>query len=100
MASPFSVFRKNQKMWMAGITIMAIFAFVFLGGPVSRSFTGPGAHDEALVRTTKFGNVTRGDLQTLKTNRIVFNEFLRAIEATLAANKESATNVSMVKNAI
>ncbi len=30
MASPFSVFRKNQKYWMAGLVVMAMIAFVFL----------------------------------------------------------------------
>jgi len=100
MASPFSVFRKNQKVWMAGITIMAIFAFVFLGGPMSRLSSGPGGHDEAVVRTRKFGNLTRGNLQTLKLNRIVFNEFLNAVEASLAASKEPAYTVAAVKNVI
>jgi len=31
MASPFRTFRKNQKAWMVGLTIMTMFAFVFLG---------------------------------------------------------------------
>ena len=31
MASPFKVFRKHQKLMLAGLTILAMFSFVFLG---------------------------------------------------------------------
>ena len=30
MASPFSIFRKNQKVMLAVLTLLAMFAFVFL----------------------------------------------------------------------
>ena len=77
MASPFSVFRKNQKVWMAGITIMAMIAFVFLHAHDDEFFQRPGGRDEPVVRTTKFGNIAAGQLQMLRLNRMVFNEFLQ-----------------------
>ena len=98
MASPFSVFRKNQKMWMAGITIMALIAFVFLSGPVKNSFTGPGGRDEPVVRTTKFGNITGGQLQMLTQNRAIFVEFLQTLARS--DNKQVASNASRVLQAI
>src|SRR5271165_3176380 len=88
MASPFSVFRKNQKVWMAGITIMAIAAFVFLTPTMMSSFNRPTGLDQPVVRTTKFGNLTGGQLQTLKYNRLAFNEFLQILVNVLAANKQ------------
>ena len=78
MASPFSIFRKNQKVWMAGITILAIVAFVFLSGPVANSFRGSGGREEPVVTTTKFGNLGAGQLQMLRFNRQVFVDFLEA----------------------
>ena len=62
MASPFSVFRKNQKVWMAAIMIMAMVAFVFLTPTVLSSFGGGGGggRDPAVV-TTKFGKLGRID---------------------------------------
>ena len=59
MASPFSIFRKNQKVLMAAATLLSIVAFVFLTGPMMNSFSGSGARrDEIVARTSKFGNVT------------------------------------------
>ena len=44
MASPFTVFRRNQKILLAASTVMAMFAFV-LGDPMMKYFgrhTGVG----------------------------------------------------------
>ena len=81
MASPFSVFRKNQKMWMAGITVMAIFAFVFLSGPMMSSFAAGQAR-----RTRRADDQVRephgvADFRALRYNRMVFIEFLRCVYA-------------------
>jgi hypothetical protein len=40
MASPFSIFRKNQRLWMAGAVLIAILAFVV--APMLESFSGYG----------------------------------------------------------
>ena len=100
MASPFSVFRKNQKVWMAGVTIVAIFAFVFMGGPMLSFFNASAGHEVPIVRTTKFGNLDAGQLYTLRLNRMEFNEFLDAFERNLDARKQSAIAISRVRRVI
>ena len=65
MASPFSAFRKNQKVWMVGITIMAIGAFVFLTPAVMTS-SGSSGRDVPVVKTTKFGNIGQIELQMME----------------------------------
>ena len=99
MASPFSVFRKNQKYWMAGLVVMAMVAFVFMPQSMMNSFNRSRGFDQPVVRTTKFGNLTGGQLQTLKYNRLVFNEFLQILANFLAPNKQSpnpAVRVSQI----
>jgi hypothetical protein len=99
MASPFSVFRKNQKVMMAGVTILAIVAFVFLSGPAMRGLGGSG-NDAAVVRTTKFGNVSLSQLRLLRENRVIFNSFLASVRGILDANHQPLGNVSQVASVI
>ena len=74
MASPFSIFRKNQKVWMAGLVVMAMIAFVFLSGPMVSSRGSSGSGEEPLVKT-KFGNLGPSDLRTFRANREVIVQF-------------------------
>jgi hypothetical protein len=71
MASPFSIFRKNQKLMYALLTIMVMFGFVFL--PImmqtgaSRKIVNPPA-----VKTSKFGDLRESQVATLmRDHRIV-----------------------------
>jgi len=69
MASPFSVFRKRQKLMMAILCLMAMIAFVILpnlnlGGGKSR-----GAKNLAVVKTKTFGDLYQSDMKRLRENR-------------------------------
>ena len=88
MASPFSVFRKNQKYWMAGLVVMAMIAFVFMPQSMTNSFRGGGgAAEEVRVQTTKFGNLTARQVQVARLNRTVFIEFLQRLSRYLRRQK-------------
>jgi hypothetical protein len=99
MASPFSAFRKNQKEWMAAVTILSIVAFVFLSGPSMRGFSG-GGDAAAVVRTTKFGNLTIAQLRMLRENRQVFNTFLGMVDASLNGLKVQPVAVASIRQVI
>ena len=93
MASPFRVFRKNQKVWMAGITIMAIVAFVFLSGPMIGSFSGSGGRDAPVVRT-KFGNLSASELATIRGERTLLHGFLTRLGGQLYTNQQAVNNLT------
>ena len=76
MASPFRMFRRHQKFWMAVLTVGAMIAFVFLGqAGLIDSFSRSGGKNPLRVRTTKFGNLTYWQLQTKVQNRRRLNGF-------------------------
>ena len=61
MASPFKVFRKHQKLMLAGLTILAMFSFVFLGSIADIMGTRQ-TQNPVVVRTSKYGKLTQRDL--------------------------------------
>jgi hypothetical protein len=100
MASPFSVFRKNQKVWMAALVVMAMIAFVFFPQTMMNSGGRAGGRDAPVVRTTRFGNLGSAQLDTLRLNRLVFNEFLHNLASALVASKQTPNFVSHLMNVI
>src|SRR5271169_3398908 len=87
MASPFRTFRKNQKAWMVTLTILTMFAFVFLGSTM-RSGSGVGKHEDPEVFNWDYGTVHKSDLENRKQNRRVVKQFLQ--QAILTANPDPA----------
>jgi hypothetical protein len=68
MASPFSIFRKNQKLMYAVLALMAMISFVFL--PIILQNMGGGARQNpVLVKTSKYGSLKASDLQILTQER-------------------------------
>jgi hypothetical protein len=73
MASPFTIFRKNQKLLLAGLTLMAMFSFVFLD-VLTRFGGGRGgssAQADDVVVTTSEGALTESDLDVIRRDRMV-----------------------------
>jgi hypothetical protein len=95
MASPFSIFRKNQKVMLAVITLMAMFAFVFIP-IIMQGIGGRAAVNPVVAKTTKFGNLHQSDLSNLRINHLKVLEVLGElkakgdISAAVAAGKLSA----------
>jgi hypothetical protein len=86
MASPFRVFRKNQKIWMVALTILSMFAFVVLGS-FSRLGSPSGKREDPEIFTWDFGAVHKSDLQYRKQARQLVRQFL--FNAVVAANPDS-----------
>ncbi|MBM3964680.1 MAG: hypothetical protein FJ308_06380 [Planctomycetes bacterium] len=83
MASPFSIFRKNQRLWMAGAVLIAILSFVV--APMLQSFSGYGAtagrnrDAKAITASWAGGSITREQLDTELTQLAIANTFLRKL---------------------
>lgn len=75
MASPFRMFRKNQKVMMAVVTVLAMFAFVFLG--TWTRMGGPSSEiQNPEVFTWKYGTVRKSDIQNQRFLRQWVRQFL------------------------
>jgi hypothetical protein len=85
MASPFSIFRKHQKIAYAILTIACMVVFVF-AGPFTRSSNNPATGGRGTeVATWKFGTIYSGDVQNLRASRRNINTFFATAYADLAA---------------
>jgi len=89
VASPFSVFRKNQKILMATFGVAAMIAFVFLG-PLSQYMGGgrPEGGNPVIVET-KYGDLKASELQGLEYQRELVNRFIEALVVESAAKQFS-----------
>jgi hypothetical protein len=81
MASPFSLFRKNQKAMLATLTLLAMFAFVFLD-PIMRYVAPNAAMADPVIVETNFGNLKRSDVAKLQAQRGMVESFLTTLAFT------------------
>jgi hypothetical protein len=61
MASSFNIFRKNQKLMLAILTLLAMFAFVFLD-PIFRYLGSNQAAPNPVMVETKYGPLKRSGI--------------------------------------
>jgi hypothetical protein len=87
MASPFSIFRKNQRLWMAGAVLIAILAFVV--APMLESFSGynqgvrPGA--ETVAASWYGGSISQDQIDSELVQLGIANTFLRKLASDVQA---------------
>jgi hypothetical protein len=95
MASPFSVFRKRQKLWMMVACFVAIVAFVFLPNLslLGRS-DAKGRENLVVVKTKKFGDLRQSDLRDLLQRKQKVRAVL--VELRVAAGQESREAETLV----
>ena len=74
MASPFSIFRKNQKVMIAVLGVMCMLAFVVLPSVMQMMQTGGGG-GEQVVLTTKYGSINEAELRGMRQSREITNRF-------------------------
>src|SRR5690349_16474624 len=91
MASPFHTFRKNQKVWMTGVTLMAIIAFVFLGSSSIIGTGNWGSREPAAIQT-KYGNLTQSQINSLRNQRKLLHQFVDSIRDILRDNPKLGGN--------
>lgn len=79
MASPFTIFRRHQRVMIAALTLLAMFAFVFLD-PLLDHLGGGGSRNPVVITTDAFGDLDENDLDSLRRQRQLI---LRVMERTL-----------------
>lgn len=77
MASPFAVFRKQQKTMLAVLGVVCMIAFVFGSTQCTGPTTGPQAN--AVVASTKYGDLREGDLYEMRMESLAVDRFLTAL---------------------
>ncbi len=83
MSSPFTIFRRHQRVLLACVGVLAMIAFVFL--PNVSSTIGSRTRDDAVVvDTAHFGPLHESDLMNLNGSRELVKSFLIVLADTLA----------------
>lgn len=89
MASPFSVFRKNQKILMAIFGVAAMIAFVFLG-PLSQYMGGSRQEGgNPVVVETKYGDLKASQIAEMEYQRQLVDRFIQSLVVESAAKQFS-----------
>ncbi len=78
MASPFAVFRRNQKILLAVVGIGAMVAFVFLD-PLTRYMGRNAKQENPVVVQTRYGALTQSELGAMRQSRELVELFLRNV---------------------
>jgi hypothetical protein len=99
---PFHMFRRHQKKWLAGITIMCMFIFILQfgrGDALDRmmSFFGASRIKKTTVATVYGKKVTDYDLDDLRRKRELANTI---VETMAFIGRETALNDLRQKNAL
>ncbi len=93
MASPFAVFRRNQKLLLAIVAIGAMIAFVFLQ-PLVQYMSRSGVVENPVVVETEYGPLKQTDLYGMIETRRMADLLLRNLTtATVeeAVRRDSST---------
>lgn len=80
MAGSFNIFRKNQKILLAALTLLSMFAFVFLD-PLFRYLGSSQAPQNPVVVETNYGNLKRSDIEALISDRRLVDHFVSGVIA-------------------
>ncbi|MFN4259611.1 MAG: hypothetical protein ACK4RK_09950 [Gemmataceae bacterium] len=92
--NPFSAFRKHQKVMFAGLTILAMITFVFLGfagDPLSQLLDRYRGRGGDMTAATLYGrDITARELSTLRAQREIANTY---ITSALAAAQQNMLRV-------
>src|SRR5688500_4553618 len=80
MASPFSSFRKNQKVYLAILGVVLMIAFVF--GGVTCSNQDP-ARQGTVVASTKYGDLSESQMGRLREDMELLSRFPVSLLSTL-----------------
>src|SRR4051794_1335508 len=95
MASPFSAFRKHQKVLLAGSMIVAMITFVF-GSALTGSGSRGGPRDAVVVelKNDSQGAIHESDLQNTRHMLNSYEEFGRQLQFRLTGMPQRGTPVT------
>ena len=92
MASPFRIFRKNQKAMLAVLGVLVMGGFVVL--PIlMKTMDGGGARTNRVVVTCdRYGDLRESDLDMLRRNRMAVQTFLRHLSSMVTPDPRYANS--------
>ena len=83
--NPFSIFRRNQKVWMAGLTLFTMFSFIALGSMLqcvgARNEGNGPRYTGQVAKTQAFGVLDYNDFLTIRQDMFRLGAFLDTIAA-------------------
>lgn len=80
MAQFMKTFRKHRKAWLAGLTLMAMFSFVFLDIVYQTMRSGGGPRNPVAAETARYGAITERQLDLMLRQRRSLYGFLRQLQ--------------------
>lgn len=83
MSSPFAIFRKNQKLWMAGMVFIAVIAFVLTPSGANRPLKNTGPNP--VIASWTGGSIRNNDLRSEWEHVVYANQFLRKLAMDVRA---------------
>ncbi|MGI6400627.1 MAG: hypothetical protein ACOX0A_00670 [Thermoguttaceae bacterium] len=104
--NPFRVFRRNQKAWMAALTLFTMFSFIALGSMVQcigakNEVTGP-RYTDVVATTQKFGKLDYNNFLRVRQDLTILGAFLDALaqaaQAYQAQPSDALTSLRMETN--
>ena len=96
MARFLKTFRKHRKAWLAVLTLLAMFSFVFLGSVGSISdlwLERSGRRNPVVVKTTKYGSIHESQLNYMLRQRGALHSFLRQLQVAVVSKGGRAEQV-------
>ncbi len=84
MASPFSIFRKHQRILVAVSGVLLMVAFLVLPPLLDNRSSAGSKQDPVAAETKLYGNIRESDLQRMRSARALANRFVAATLATAA----------------
>ncbi|HEX3996967.1 MAG TPA: hypothetical protein VHX65_00275 [Pirellulales bacterium] len=83
--NPFAIFRKNNKIALAFITLLSMFAFVCVGPSLmGRANNGSGPGQVPLLAKWNYGDITQAEVSSKLTWRVRINKFLTLLHEKAA----------------
>ncbi len=98
MRSPFTFFRRHQKVLLAGLGVLAMFGFVILPVIVEGLQVSPARN--IVVATSRYGTIRESTLAELMRQRGVMLRFLNVVGEMLIQAGENPVEVQQVLNQI
>ncbi len=95
MASPFSLFRKHQKVFLAVAAVLAMVVFVFADMFTSMMSSDQNGREDTVVTSWSGGEITVGEIRNLQQRRYFISEVLQNIYAggRSRVEAEGGTNI-------